>query len=147
MGDLAQEQQKLIIYKTVTRSSVSLKFLVAIIFCFVPVVLSTGTARGQKTDPLVGKWSMTSTTSDGDEIPWSLTFSYANGKYSATSSYDQGEGPVKDLVVEGSKIHFRVPHEGDDYDIDLKLNGGSLVGTWSGNGMSGGTKGHKAASS
>src|ERR1700745_3134370 len=117
------------------------------IFCLAAIVLSTGTATGQKTDPLVGKWTMTYTPSDGDEIPWSLTFSYADGKYSATSSYAEGEGPVKDLVVEGSKIHFRVPYEGEDYDIDLKLGGGSLVGTWSGNGMSGQTKGHKAAAS
>ena len=129
------------------RSSALLKLFIGMIFCLAAIVLSTETARGQKTDPLVGKWSMTSTTSDGNEIPWTLTFSYANGKYSATSSYDQGEGPVKDLAVDGSKIHFRVPYEGDDYDIDLKLNSGSLVGTWSGNGMSGGTKGHKAASS
>jgi len=131
----------------VIRFSALLKFFIAMIFCLAAIVLSTETARGQKTDPLVGKWSMTSTTSDGDEIPWTLTFSYANGKYSATSAYDQGEGPVKDLTVEGSKVHFRMPREGEDYDVDLKLNGGSLVGTWSGNGMSGGTKGHKAASS
>jgi hypothetical protein len=118
-------------------------------FCFAVLALSTGIARGQKADPLVGKWKMVSSTPDGNQVPWGLTITYANGKYGATASSpsEEGEGPVKDLTVDGSKVHFRVPYEEEDYDIDLKLDGSSLVGTWSGNGSSGETKGQKATSS
>ena len=125
------------------------RILLATTCCLVALALSTGIARGQKADALIGKWKMVSTTPDGSQVPWGLSISYANGKYGATASSpsNEGEGPVKDLTVDGSKVHFRVPYEGEDYDIDLKLDGSSLVGTWSGNGETGETKGEKVANS
>src|SRR5438105_4919766 len=87
---------KLIIYTTVLRFSVSPKLLVATILCSAAFVLCAGMARAQQGDPLLGKWKMISTTPDGSEVLWSLTITYANGKYAATSASDQGEGPVKD---------------------------------------------------
>ncbi len=90
---------------------------------------------------------MVSSTSDGQEIPWTLTISGENGKYSASSATDNGETPAKDLKIEGNKVHLRVPYQGEDYDIDLQLKGDSLVGTWSGNGESGDTKGQRAPNS
>lgn len=129
----------------VTRSLSLLRVLAAITFCSLAILLSTNIAHSQQPDPLVGKWKMVSTTEDGSQVLWSLTITYVHGNYGATANTDQGEAPVKDLKVDGSTIHFRVPYQGDEYDIDLKLDGGSLAGTWSGNGGSGETKGHKAA--
>jgi hypothetical protein len=131
----------------VPRLFISPKILIAVTVA--ALALSTAIAWGQKTDPLVGKWKMLATTPDGSQIPWGLTITYANGKYGATASSpsNEGEGPVKDLTVDGSKVHFRVPYEGEDYDIDLKLDGNSLVGTWSGNGETGQMKGEKITSS
>jgi hypothetical protein len=112
--------------------------------CLLAVLLSSRMALGQKADPLVGKWNMTSKTPDGDQVAWTLTITYADGKYAATSSAGEGEGQVSDLKVDGANVHFRVPYQGNQYDIDLKLDGDSLVGTWSGGGSSGETKGQKA---
>jgi hypothetical protein len=50
----------------------------------------------------------------------------------------------RNFKADGSKIHLRAPYKGEEYDIDLKLVDGKLVGTWSGNGDSGETKGEKA---
>ncbi len=90
---------------------------------------------------------MVSSTSDGQEIPWTLTISDENGKYSAVSTADSEDNDAKDLKIEGGKIHFRIPYKGEEYDIDLRLNGDVLTGTWSGNGASGETKGQRAANS
>lgn len=126
------------------RRSLSIRILAAIGFSFAAAVFSVGTACAQQADPLAGKWKMVSSSPDGNEIPWTLTIKLANGKYDATCVTDAGEQAVKDLNVDGHKLHFRVPYQGEDYDIDLKLEGGSLAGTWSGSSGSGATKGQKA---
>jgi len=94
---------------------------------------------------LLGKWNMTSTTAEND-VPWTLTIDYKDGKYEATIS-DTADSPglVKDLRVDGSAVHFGVAYQGGEYNIDLKLQGDSLTGTWSGQGNSGETKGRKAS--
>lgn len=129
------------------RLSVLLRLLAATVFCSLIVFLSTGIARSQQTDPLVGKWKMLSTTPDGDQVPWKLTITYADGKYSATAGTDQGEDAVNELKVDGAKIHFRVPYHGNEYYLDLKLDGDSLVGAWSGQGSTGDTKGQRSTAS
>ncbi|MBV9157193.1 MAG: hypothetical protein JO097_13100 [Acidobacteriaceae bacterium] len=109
------------------------------------ILLSSSAARAQQSDALAGKWNMVSSTDDGNQIPWTLSITYVDGKYGASASTDSGENPVKDLKVEGKTVHFRVPYQGQDYDIDLKLVGEKLAGSWSGNGGSGDTKGEKAS--
>ncbi len=95
---------------------------------------------------LVGKWKMTSFSPDGDPIPWSLNIKEADGKLVATlDTENQGEVPANGFTVIGEKVHLKAPYEGEDYDIDLKLDAGKLTGTWSGNGDSGKTTGERAA--
>lgn len=94
---------------------------------------------------LVGKWKMISFSPDGDPIPWSLNIKEADGKLAATlDTENQGEAPARDFNVTGEKVHLKAPYEGEDYDIDLKLDAGKLTGTWSGNGDSGKTTGERA---
>lgn len=88
---------------------------------------------------------MVSLTPDGDQVNWTLSITRADGKYSATVDGSDGESAAKDLKVDGTNIHLRTSYEDEDYDIDLKLEGDKLTGTWSGNGNSGETKGTKAA--
>ncbi len=109
------------------------------------VAVAVGIAQVQENDQLTGKWNMVSTTPDGNDISWTLSITYKDGAYSAAIGGDAGESTAKDLKVEGSKIHMRVPYRDNEYDIDLTLKEGKLVGTWSGNGDSGQTKGEKEA--
>ncbi|MGI9071010.1 MAG: hypothetical protein ACR2JB_06720 [Bryobacteraceae bacterium] len=127
------------------RSSSLLRFFTTMIVAFLlAAVLCTGAADAQD-HQLAGKWKMNSTTPDGNDVYWTLSITYKDGNYSATLSSDDGETSAKDFKVEGSKVHLQAPYQGDEYDIDLKLVDGRLVGTWSGNGDSGETKGEKTA--
>jgi hypothetical protein len=101
-------------------------------------------AWAQSSSALTGKWKMTSVTPDGNDIAWTLSVTNSGGEYAATAASADGEMPVKDLRVDGNKVHFRTPYQGEEYDIDLTLQGDKLNGTWSGNGDSGQTKGEKA---
>jgi hypothetical protein len=111
------------------------------------IMLCAGTSRTQESRPLVGKWKMISTTSEGEEVPWTLTINYADGKYGAIAASEEGEGPAKDLKVDGANVTLIVPYQGEDYEIKLRLVEHKLSGTWSGNGQSGETKGMKASGS
>jgi hypothetical protein len=111
------------------------------------IMLCIAVARPQEDRPLVGKWKMVSTTSDGGEVPWTLTIDYADGKYGATAASGEGENPAKDLKVDGTNVTLIVPYQGEDYEIKLRLADDKLSGTWSGNGQSGETKGMKASGS
>ena len=96
---------------------------------------------------LLGTWEMTSSTPEND-VSWTLTIDHKNGKYEATiSGAAGGNGPVKDLRVDGNTVHFGVEYEGAEYSVDLKLEGDLLTGTWSGGGNSGEAKGQKASKS
>ena len=96
---------------------------------------------------VAGKWNMVSLTPDGDQVAWTLSIANNDGKYSGTVDGTDGQSPAKDLKVEGSKIHLRTTYQDEDYDIDLKLDGDKLTGTWAGNGSSGETRGTKAPTS
>ncbi|MGI8959690.1 MAG: hypothetical protein ACR2IV_08025 [Bryobacteraceae bacterium] len=119
-------------------------FITTTIAFFLTLVLCTGVTHAQQNDQLTGKWKMISTTPDGNDVRWTLSITYTNGSYSAMMGSDDGETAAKDFKVEGSKIHLRAPYQGEEYEIDLKLLDGKLIGTWSGNGDSGETKGEKA---
>lgn len=120
------------------------RFITATISAFfLATVLYTGMANAQD-DQVAGKWKMVSTTPDGDDVYWTLSIIYKDAEYTATLSSEEGEASAKDFTVHGSNIHLRAPYQGKEYDVDVKLVDGKLVGTWSGNGDSGETKGTKA---
>lgn len=95
---------------------------------------------------LLGKWEMTSTAGEED-VQWTLIIDCKDGRYEATSAVGESSEAVSDLRVQDDAVHFTVEYQGRDYDIDLRVDGDSLTGTWSGHGDSGATKGHKIAKS
>lgn len=95
---------------------------------------------------LAGAWNMNSLTPDGDTVPWKLTLKQQDGKWTGSIASEQGENPISNVKVEGAKIHFTTPYQGEYYDQVLQLEDGKLVGTWSGNGNSGKTTGERAGS-
>jgi len=115
-----------------------------ILLVFVVLAAATMCAFAQDHKTLVGKWNMTSETS-GDPVNWTLVFKEDNGKLTAVLAAGEGEQPVKDLSYTNGVLKFKVPYQGEYYDIDLKQNGEKLDGTWSGmNGDSGKTSGTKS---
>jgi hypothetical protein len=106
------------------------------------VVTASALAQDYKT--LVGKWNMVSESS-GDPVKWTLVLKETDGKLAAALTADEGEQPVKDLTYTEGVLKFKVPYQGNYYDIELKATGEKLDGTWSGGGDSGKTSGTKAA--
>ena len=105
--------------------------------------LSISSAFAQNESKFVGKWKMTSET-DSDPVVWNLVLTQTDGKLAAMLSSDQGEIAPKDFSYEGGVLKFKASYEDRDYDIELKLNGADLDGTWSGEGASGKIHGVKA---
>lgn len=101
----------------------------------------------QANSSLAGEWKMVSSTGDGNEVPWTLTIQYKDGNYSATVSTGQGEAEPKNFKVDGDDISMGVDYQGEEYEIKLKHSGEKLIGTWSGNGDNGDTKGERASAS
>lgn len=108
--------------------------------------LAAQKAFAQQGGSLAGQWKMVSSTPDGNDIPWTLTIRYKDGSYSASMSTEHGEEEPRDFKVDGDNVSMGVTYEGDEYEIKLKYSGDKLVGTWSGNGNSGDTKGARASS-
>ena len=104
-------------------------------------------AAAQQPDSLAGEWKMVSSTPDGDDIPWTLTIHYKDGNYSASTSTGQGAEEPHNFKVDGENVSMNVMYDGEEYEIKLKHTGDKLVGTWSGNGNSGDTKGERASTS
>ncbi len=99
-------------------------------------------AFGQDYKALIGKWNMTSET-NGDPVTWVLVLKEDSGKLAAFLG-DEGAQPAKDFTYKDGVLKFKVPYQGQDYDIELKADGDKLSGTWSGGGDSGKTSGTKA---
>ena len=93
---------------------------------------------------LVGKWNMTSET-DGDSVQWTLVLKDADGKLTATLIAGDNEMPATNFSYTAGVLKFKVPYDGEEYDIELKADGpNKLKGTWNGGGNSGVTTGTKA---
>ena len=110
-------------------------------FC-IATLLMAAFAQAQDHKALAGRWNMTSET-DGDPVSWILVLKDADGKLTAVLASEEGEMPAKEMTYEGGVIKFKAPYQGQDYDIELKLVGDRLDGTWSGDGNSGKTRGTK----
>jgi len=111
-------------------------------FCVVAAVTAlSALAQDQKT--LLGKWNMTSET-DGDPVAWTLVLKENDGHLTAVVGTDEGAPPVKDFTYANGVLKFKVPYQGEYYDIELKADGEKLDGKWSGKGDSGKTSGIKA---
>lgn len=114
--------------------------LACLIGCFAVSMLA------QDYKGLLGKWSMVSETDGGDVVNWTLVLKDANGQLTAFLSGEGGEQPTKSFSYTDGVLKFKVPYQGEDYDIELKATPEKLNGTWSGGGDSGKTSGTKSTS-
>jgi hypothetical protein len=107
--------------------------------CLVLMVLAVS-AHGQDYKPLLGKWNMTSESTE-DPVKWTLTLQASEGKLTGTMSTGEGEQAAKDLTFVDGVLKFQAPYQGSYYDIELKATADKLEGTWDGGGDSGKTYG------
>ncbi|HEY3937121.1 MAG TPA: hypothetical protein VGL97_06805 [Bryobacteraceae bacterium] len=119
----------------------AIQYIVAI--CLAAFVIAVSLAA-QDYKTLIGKWNMTAESDGGDPVKWTLVLKEDEGKLTAVLATDQGEQVAKDFTYADGVLKFKAPYQGNYYEIELKLVGEKLDGTWSGDGNSGKTSGVKA---
>ena len=105
-------------------------FLAVLALAAVPVA---GAADAPK---VVGTWDAMATTPNGD-MPSVIVIKQVDGALKAELEIDGTKRTVSDEKLEGNVFRMKVQYEGGVYDIELKVDGDTLDGTWQGGGYSG----------
>ncbi|HUL77934.1 MAG TPA: hypothetical protein VL691_11775 [Vicinamibacteria bacterium] len=85
---------------------------------------------------VVGTWDAMATTPNGD-MPSVIVIKQVDGALKAELEIDGAKRTVTDEKLEGNVLRMKVQYEGGVYDIELKVAGDTLDGTWQGGGYSG----------
>jgi hypothetical protein len=85
---------------------------------------------------VVGTWDIVATTPNGD-MPSVLVLKQVDGALKATFELDGVERVVTDEKLEGDVLRMKVQYEGGVYDVEAKIAGDAMEGTWQGGGYSG----------
>jgi hypothetical protein len=83
-----------------------------------------------------GTWDVVATTPNGD-MPSVLVLKQVDGALKATFELDGVERVVTDEKLEGDVLRMKVQYEGGVYDVEAKVAGDAMEGTWQGGGYSG----------
>ncbi len=127
------------------RSFIRPAFLLASILALHPVLLVAAQSdAGSDSGSLAGNWNMVSISPSGESIEWKLNIKQQNGALTATVANEDGKTAAKDFKVDGKKVHLITTYKGDEYDIDVQLEGQKLAGKWKGGDDSGATTGTKS---
>jgi hypothetical protein len=84
----------------------------------------------------VGTWDAVSSTPNGD-MPAVITIKQVEGALKAEIELDGAKRVVTDEKLEGDVFRMKVEYEGGVYDVEMKVAGDALDGTWQGGGYSG----------
>lgn len=86
--------------------------------------------------PAVGTWDVVATTPNGD-MPAVVTIKQVDGALKAEMELDGAARVVTDEKLEGDVFRMKVQYEGGVYDVEAKVAGDAMEGTWQGGGYSG----------
>ena len=84
----------------------------------------------------VGTWDAVATTPNG-EMASVITIKQVEGALKAEIEIDGVPRVVTDEKLEGDVVRLKVQYEGGVYDVEAKIAGDALEGTWQGGGYSG----------
>lgn len=84
----------------------------------------------------VGTWDAVATTPNGD-MPSVITVKEVDGALKAEIEIDGSARTVTDEKLEGNVLRMKVQYDGGVYDVETKIDGDTLEGTWQGGGYSG----------
>jgi hypothetical protein len=93
--------------------------------------------------PIIGKWECVATTGDGSTMNLILTVDEKDGKLAGLVSMQEGDYELVDPKLEKDVFTFRVLLNAETYDVELKVSGSKLDGTWKGAGQTGELHGKK----
>jgi len=102
----------------------------ALILAVAPLALAADAPK------VVGTWDAVATTPNGD-MPSVITIKQVEGALKAEIEIDGVPRVVTDEKLEGDLVRMKVQYEGGVYDVEAKIAGDALEGTWQGGGYSG----------
>jgi len=85
---------------------------------------------------VVGTWDAVASTPDGD-LPPVITTQQVEGALKAEIEIGGMQRIVTDEKLEANVFRMKVQYEGGVYDVEAKIDGDTLDGTWQGGGNSG----------
>ena len=85
---------------------------------------------------VVGTWDAVSSTPDGD-MPSVITIKQVEGALKAEIEIGGMKRIVTDEKLEADVFRMKVQYEGGVYDVEAKIAGDALEGSWQGGGNSG----------
>ncbi len=86
--------------------------------------------------PAVGTWDAVASTPDGD-IPVVITVGIVEGQVECQVAIGEVPQKVSEEKLEGDLLSMKVAYEFGLYDVQAKVVGDSMEGTWQGAGYSG----------
>jgi hypothetical protein len=110
----------------------------AVVATAIPLALAAGPPKA------LGTWDIVAKTPNGD-MPSVLTIKAAEGGVKAEFELDGVSRTVTDEKLDGDVLKLKVEYEGNVYDVEARITGDTLEGTWQGNGYSGTLTGRRRA--
>lgn len=106
------------------------------------VLLALPLAQAADAPKAVGTWDVVSTTPQG-EMTSVLTVKLADGQPKVDFELVGEKRTVTDEKLTGDVLTLKVEYEGGVYEVEAKVDGDTLTGTWQGGGYSGELKGKR----
>jgi hypothetical protein len=110
--------------------------LIALLALIAPLVCAADAPKA------AGTWDITSTTPQG-EMTSVLIVKLVDGQPKVEFELMGETRTVTDEKLAGSLLTFKVEYEGGVYEVEAKVDGDGITGTWQGNGYSGELKGKR----
>ncbi len=104
--------------------------LAFVLLACVPLALAADAPK------IVGTWDAVASTPNG-EMATVITVKQVDGALKAEIELEGAKQVVTDEKLEGDVFRMKVQYEGGVYDIELKVAGDTMEGTWQGSGYSG----------
>jgi hypothetical protein len=121
----------------------STAFPVVLAVLTLALALAAGvTARAADAPKAVGTWDIVSTSPQG-EMTSVLTLKMVDGQPKAEFELMGEKRTVSDEKLAGNVLTFKLEYEGGVYEVEAKVDGDTLAGTWQGGGYSGEMKGKR----
>jgi hypothetical protein len=95
-------------------------------------------------NPVVGEWETIASTPDGDQ-KWNFVIAEEKGKLTGKAVGPPGEFALTDVKGDRSTLSFKLELNSVIYEVEFKVSGSKIDGTWKGGGESGTIKGAKKA--
>ena len=107
-----------------------------LVLVFAAVLLACTFSSAADAPRVVGTWDAVASTPNG-EMTSVITVKHVDGALKAEIELEGAKQVVTDEKLEGDVFRMKVQYEGGVYDVEMKVTGDAMEGTWQGGGYSG----------